>query len=37
MVNGGGFRDFFAYGDVEWADARGRIKARNAADRTQRG
>ncbi|WP_431268643.1 SDR family oxidoreductase [Dankookia sp. P2] len=36
MMNGGGFRDFFAYGDAEWADARDRIKARNAADRTQR-
>jgi len=37
MMNGGGFRDFFAYGDAEWADARDRIKARNAADRVQRG
>ena len=37
MMNGGGFRDFFAYGDAEWADARDRIKARNAADRTQCG
>jgi NAD(P)-dependent dehydrogenase (short-subunit alcohol dehydrogenase family) len=37
MMNGGGFRDLFAYGDAEWADARDRIKARNAADRAQRG
>ena len=26
MMNGGGFRDFFAYGDAEWADARDRIR-----------
>lgn len=37
MMNGGGFRDLFAYGDAEWNDARDRIKARNAADRVQRG
>ena len=37
MMNGGGFRDLFAYGDAEWAEARERIKTRNAADRAQRG
>jgi NAD(P)-dependent dehydrogenase (short-subunit alcohol dehydrogenase family) len=37
MMNGGGFRDLFAYGDKEWGEARERIKARNAADRVQRG
>ncbi|SDB72896.1 SDR family oxidoreductase [Belnapia rosea] len=37
MMNGGGFRDLFAYGDAEWATARERIAARNAADRAQRG
>ncbi len=37
MMNGGGFRDLFAYGDAEWAAARERIAARNAADKAQRG
>ncbi|MBK1660071.1 SDR family oxidoreductase [Paracraurococcus ruber] len=37
MQSGGGFKDFFAWGDAEWAEARDRIRARNAADKAQRG
>ena len=37
MMNGGVFRDLFAFGDAEWAEARERIRARNAADKAQRG
>ena len=37
MTTGGGFRDLFAWGDAEWAGARDRIRARNEADRSQRG
>ena len=37
MTGGGGFRDLFEWGDTEWRDARERIRARNQADRAQRG
>lgn len=37
MRNGAGFADLFAWGDAEWDAARERIRARNAADRAQRG
>ncbi|HYZ32381.1 MAG TPA: SDR family oxidoreductase [Crenalkalicoccus sp.] len=37
MRNGAGFADLFTWGDAEWQAARDRIKARNAADRAQRG
>jgi hypothetical protein len=37
MTGGGGFRDLFAWGDAEWNEARERIRARNQADRAQRG
>lgn len=37
MRNGAGFADLFAWGDAEWQEARDRIRARNAADRAQRG
>jgi NAD(P)-dependent dehydrogenase (short-subunit alcohol dehydrogenase family) len=37
MRAGGGFHDYFAWGDAEWEDARQRIRARNAADKAQRG
>jgi hypothetical protein len=37
MTGGGGFRDLFAWGDAEWREARERIRARNEADRAQRG
>ena len=37
MTAGGGFRDLFAWGDAAWAEARDRIRARNQADRSQRG
>jgi hypothetical protein len=37
MKGGGGFNDLFAWGDAEWKDARDRIRARNEADRAQRG
>ncbi len=34
---GGGFQDYLGWSDAEWTAARERIKARNAADRAQRG
>jgi NAD(P)-dependent dehydrogenase (short-subunit alcohol dehydrogenase family) len=37
MKGGGGLNDLFAWGDAEWQDARDRIRARNEADRAQRG
>lgn len=37
LTNGGGFHDQLAWGDAEWEEARARIKARNAADKAQRG
>ncbi|MBB5689780.1 SDR family oxidoreductase [Roseomonas alkaliterrae] len=37
LTAGGGFHDYLAWGDTEWAEARARIKARNEADRAQRG
>lgn len=33
LSHGGGFRDYLAWGDAEWAEARARIKARTAAER----
>jgi len=37
LSGGGGFQDYLAWSDGDWAAARERIKARNAADRAQRG
>jgi len=37
MTQGGGFRDHLGWGDADWAAARERIRARDAADRAQRG
>lgn len=37
LTNGGGFHDQLAWGDAAWEEARARIKARNAADKAQRG
>jgi NAD(P)-dependent dehydrogenase (short-subunit alcohol dehydrogenase family) len=37
MRQGGGFQDVFAWTDADWAEARERIRARNAADRAARG
>jgi NAD(P)-dependent dehydrogenase (short-subunit alcohol dehydrogenase family) len=36
LRNGGGFTDYLAWDDAQWADARARIKARTEADRAQR-
>lgn len=36
LTAGGGFQDYLAWTDEEWAAARERIKARNAADKAQR-
>ncbi len=36
LSQGGGFRDYLAWGDAEWAEARARIKARTAADKAER-
>jgi len=33
----GGFQDYLAWGDAEWAEARERIRARNEADKALRG
>ena len=32
----GNYNDYTAWGDAEWAEARARIKARNAEDKAQR-
>ncbi|WP_137123891.1 SDR family oxidoreductase [Roseomonas sp. HF4] len=37
LSGGGGFQDYLAWTDEDWAAARERIKARNAADKAQRG
>lgn len=37
LSGGGGFQDYLAWTDGDWAAAREGIKARNAADRAQRG
>lgn len=37
LTSGGGFHDYLGWGDAEWAEARARIKARNEADKAQRG
>jgi NAD(P)-dependent dehydrogenase (short-subunit alcohol dehydrogenase family) len=37
LTSGGGFQDYLAWGDAEWAEARERIRARNEADKAQRG
>ncbi len=37
LTAGGGFQDHLAWTDEDWAAARERIKARNAADKAQRG
>lgn len=37
MTAGGGFQDYLAWSDDQWAAARARIQARNAADRAKRG
>lgn len=37
LSQGGGFRDYLAWGDAEWEAARARIKARTAADKAERG
>lgn len=36
LSGGGGFQDYLAWTDEDWAAARERIKARNAADKAQR-
>jgi NAD(P)-dependent dehydrogenase (short-subunit alcohol dehydrogenase family) len=36
LSQGGGFRDYLAWGDAEWAAARARIQARTEADRAGR-
>ena len=36
LANGAYFKQYLAWGDAEWAEARERIKARNAADKAQR-
>jgi hypothetical protein len=36
LTSGGGFQDYLAWGDAEWAEARERIHAREA-DKAQRG
>lgn len=36
LSQGGGFRDYLAWGDAEWEAARARIKARTAADKAAR-
>ena len=33
LSQGGGFRDYLAWGDAEWNEARARIRARTAADK----
>jgi len=37
LTGGGGFKDYLEWGDAEWAAARERIRARNEADKAQRG
>lgn len=37
LTGGGGFKDYLAWGDAEWAEAKARITARNQADKAQRG
>jgi NAD(P)-dependent dehydrogenase (short-subunit alcohol dehydrogenase family) len=37
LTSGGGYQDYLAWGDAEWAEARERIRARNEADKAQRG
>jgi NAD(P)-dependent dehydrogenase (short-subunit alcohol dehydrogenase family) len=37
LTGGGGFQDYLAWSDEDWAAARERIQARNAADRAKRG
>jgi enoyl-[acyl-carrier-protein] reductase (NADH) len=37
LSGGGGFQDYLAWSDEDWAAARERIKARNAADKAKRG
>ncbi len=38
LAHGAGtYNDYTAWGDAEWAEARARIKARNEADKAQRG
>jgi NAD(P)-dependent dehydrogenase (short-subunit alcohol dehydrogenase family) len=37
LTAGGGFQDYLAWTDEDWAAARARIQARNAADKAQRG
>ncbi|MCU0886731.1 MAG: SDR family oxidoreductase [Rubritepida sp.] len=38
LANGAGtYTEYLAWGDAEWAEARARIQARNAADKAQRG
>jgi NAD(P)-dependent dehydrogenase (short-subunit alcohol dehydrogenase family) len=37
LTSGGGFQDYFAWSDAELAEARERIRARNEADKAQRG
>lgn len=37
LTGGGGFKDYMAWGDAEWEAARERIRARNQADKAQRG
>jgi len=37
LTGGSGFQDYLDWGDAEWAAARERIRARNDADKAQRG
>lgn len=37
LTGGSGFQDYLTWGDAEWAAARERIRARNDADKAQRG
>ena len=37
LTGGGGFKDYMDWGDAEWDAARARIRARNQADKSQRG
>lgn len=37
LTGGGGFKDYMEWGDAEWNAARERIRARNQADKSQRG
>ncbi|MBR0644189.1 SDR family oxidoreductase [Plastoroseomonas hellenica] len=36
LTGGGDFKDYLAWGDAEWAEAKARITARNQADKAQR-